>query len=156
MLPKNAILIQELLQKNNIDTRIIEFAASTKTATDAAAAIGCQVAQIAKSIVFKTEQTHKPVLILVSGPNRVNEQELEKHIGEKVIKADADFIKTTTGFTIGGVPPLGHKHEIKLIFIDSTLLQFETLWAAAGTPHTVFSIPSTKLIEITKGTVITL
>lgn len=100
---------------------------STRTAQDAALAIGCNISQIVKSLIFKTKDTHKPVLILASGPNRVNEKIIESHLHEEIIKADADFVREITGFAIGGIPPIEHKQVIELIFIDEVLLKFETV-----------------------------
>ena len=104
--------------------------------------IGCQVGQIVKSLLFCTKETQRPVLVLASGKNRVNEEAIQRYIGEKIVKADADFTREVTGFAIGGIPPLGHKNSISLVYIDEDLLQYEILWAAAGTPYAVFSLPA--------------
>ncbi len=146
--------IKTVLRQKNIDTNIVQFAESTRTAQDAATAIGCEVAQIAKSLVFRTVATNKAVLVIASGVNRVNEQKIEEQLHEKIGKADANFVKETTGFAIGGVSPVGHKHLIDHIFIDQDLLQFDTVWAAAGTPFTVFSLKSKNLQELTHGKVV--
>jgi prolyl-tRNA editing enzyme YbaK/EbsC (Cys-tRNA(Pro) deacylase) len=95
-------------------------------------------------------------LILASGPNRVNEKTIESYVGEKIIKADADFTREVTGFAIGGIPPIGHKQEIELIFIDQDLLKFNDVWAAAGTPNAVFNLRSNDLLEMTNGKVISI
>jgi prolyl-tRNA editing enzyme YbaK/EbsC (Cys-tRNA(Pro) deacylase) len=92
---------------------------------------------------------------LASGPNRVNEKTIETHVGEKITKADADFARETTGFAIGGIPPIGHKQAIET-FIDKDLLKFEELWAAAGTPNTVFNLKSSYLQSLTNGKIITI
>lgn len=86
----------------------------------------------------------------------LNEKTIETHVGEKIKKADADFTKEVTGFAIGGIPPVGHKHSIHLIFIDEDLLKYETLWAAAGTPYAVFSIMSKNLLSLTHGKIISI
>lgn len=153
-LSKNAQSIQNELTKRNINFKIIEFSQSTRTANDAAHAIGCSVGQIVKSLIFRIKNSNKPVLILVSGSNRVNEKTIETNIGEAIEKADADFTREVTGFAIGGIPPLGHKHAIET-YIDKDLLQFEELWAAAGTPNAVFNLKSKDLESITQGKVIT-
>lgn len=153
-LSKNAQSIQNELTKRNINFKIIEFSQSTRTANDAAHAIGCSVGQIVKSLIFRIKNSNKPVLILVSGSNRVNEKNIETSIGETIEKADADFTHEVTGFAIGGIPPLGHKHAIET-YIDKDLLQFEELWAAAGTPNAVFNLKSKDLESITQGKVIT-
>lgn len=153
-LGKSAQNIQDFLIQNGIDTQVIEFPAGTRTAQDAATAIGCSIAQIVKSLIFCTQTTNRPILVLASGPNRVNEANVALHVGEPITKADADFARTVTGFAIGGVPPFGHKQTIET-FIDQDLLQFHELWAAAGTPHTVFRITPPDLQTITKGKLIT-
>ncbi|MBS0606185.1 MAG: YbaK/EbsC family protein [Parachlamydiales bacterium] len=152
-LTKNAQTIQELLSQRGIDTKVIEFPASTRTAADAAAAIGCDAAQILKSLIFQTKNTHRPILVLVSGLNRVNEQLIEAAVGEPILKADADFTRKATGFAIGGIPPIGHLQRIET-YIDEDLLKLDLLWAAAGTPHSVFSIHSNQIANLTEGTVI--
>jgi prolyl-tRNA editing enzyme YbaK/EbsC (Cys-tRNA(Pro) deacylase) len=153
---KSAQSVQDALANQGLDCKVIELSESTRTANDAAAAIGCDVAQIVKSLVFKTKTTHKPVLILASGPNRVNEKIIEFHVGEKITKADADFTREMTGFAIGGIPPIGHKQPIDLIFIDEDLLKFEDIWAAAGTPRAVFTLKSKDLLEMIRGKVISI
>lgn len=155
-LTKNASTIQEALQNLHLDCQVFELPSSTRTAADAAASIGCNVAQIAKSLIFKTSNTYRPVLVLASGVNQVDEQKIEDHIGENISKADAAFTKETTGFTIGGIPPIGHKNTIGLIFIDQDLLSLDEVWAAAGTLNAVFCIQSKDLITITGGKIIAL
>lgn len=152
-LSKSAQSVQDALAKNGLPLKVIEFAASTRTAQDAAQAIGCQVAQIVKSLIFCTKDSHRPILVLASGPNRVDERIIEQYVGEKIVKADADFTRQVTGFAIGGIPPIGHKQPIET-YIDEDLLRYESVWAAAGTPHAVFSLPSNKLTALTHGKVI--
>lgn len=152
ILSKSAQSVQDALSKKGLQFNVIELSASTRTANDAAAAIGCEVAQIIKSLIFQTKESHKPILVLVSGVNRVNEKLVEKEVGEKIIKADADFTREVTGFAIGGVPPVGHKQFIDT-YIDEDLLQYAELWAAAGTPNAVFSLPSCDLAILTNGKV---
>ena len=153
-LKKSAQSVQDALVQQGIECTVMEFPASTRTAAEAAAAIGCDVAQIVKSLIFKTKETEKPVLVLASGPNRVDEKIIEAFVGEKITKADADFAREVTGFAIGGIPPVGHKQPMKLIFIDEDLLKFESVWAAAGTPNAVFNLNIQDLLEMTRGKVI--
>lgn len=153
-LSKNAKLVQEALLKKHLSFEVIELSSSTRTAQEAAQSIGCEVAQIIKSLLFRSVKTNQPILILASGSNRVNEKAIEELIGEKIVKADADFTRDITGFAIGGIPPLGHKQMIANIFIDQDLLKFEKLWAAAGTPNAVFSLYSRDLENLTGGLIV--
>jgi prolyl-tRNA editing enzyme YbaK/EbsC (Cys-tRNA(Pro) deacylase) len=132
---------------------VVELPASTRTAPEAAAAVGCTVGQIVKSLIFRGKESGRAVLSLVSGANRVNEQILTGLLGEPVGKADADFVREQTGFAIGGVAPLAHAHPI-LTFIDEDLLQYEEIWAAAGTPNAVFRLKSADLQRMTGGQVV--
>lgn len=145
--------IQKEILKLKIDTNVIVFDKTTKTAKDAATALNCDVAQIVKSIVFKGKNSQKPILILVSGVNRVDEKNVGKIIGEEIEKADADFVKEKTGFAIGGVSPIGHKNDID-IFFDEDLLKFDIVWAAAGTSNSVFKINPKVLLEVTNAKII--
>jgi prolyl-tRNA editing enzyme YbaK/EbsC (Cys-tRNA(Pro) deacylase) len=154
-LSKSAQAIQELLTHNNIPSRVVELPDSTRTAQEAAAALGCTVWQIVKSLIFKTKETHRPILILASGANKVDEKLIEQTIGEAIVKADANFTREVTGFAIGGIPPIGHKQKIETL-IDKDLLSLPELWAAAGTPHAVFNLNPQTLVGLTQGTVITI
>jgi prolyl-tRNA editing enzyme YbaK/EbsC (Cys-tRNA(Pro) deacylase) len=116
-----------------------QMPASTRTAEEAARAVGAEVGQIVKSLVFRGKQSGKPYLLLVSGTNRVNEHAVEHVISEAIVRPDADYVREATGFAIGGIPPLGFATPIHT-FIDEDLLQYETVWAAAGTPNAVFSV----------------
>lgn len=153
MLSKSAQSVQDSLSNQGIQTKVVELPASTRTANEAAKAIGCQVAQIVKSLVFRTKHSNKAILVLVSGVNRVDEQTIAKEVGEEIVKADADFTRDKTGFVIGGVPPIGHKQKLET-YIDSDLLQYNELWAAAGTPNAVFSLDSSVIEKITQGKII--
>ncbi len=137
---------QDHLRERGLNLTVIELPDSTHTAEDAARALGCDKAQIVKSLVFRTVSTSEPVLVLASGVNRVNEKEIARLLNAKISKADADFVKRATGFAIGGVPPLGHRQPITT-FVDQDLLGFNEVWAAAGTPNAVFKI-SGKITEI--------
>ena len=130
-----------------------EFAATTRTAADAAAAIGCAVAQIAKSLLFRAVPSDRPVLVIASGANRVNEATVAAALGEPIAKADAAFVRARTGFAIGGVAPVGHA-ETPVTFIDADLLRLPEIWAAAGTPHAVFRLTPDELVRLTGGRVI--
>lgn len=154
MLSKSARGVQQALVEKGLAFEVVELSASTHTAIDAAKTIGCDVAQIMKSLLFCTEKTKQPVLVLASGINRVNEKTIARSVGEKIVKADAHFTRDMTGFAIGGVPPIGHKQTITHIFIDEDLLQYKTLWAAAGTPNAVFSLSSSDIESLTHGKVI--
>ncbi|MGD0564408.1 MAG: YbaK/EbsC family protein [Roseiarcus sp.] len=133
------------------DYQVLEFDASTRTAADAAAAIGCRVAEIAKSLIFRAEPSGRAVLVIASGINRVDERKVGELIGEKIIRADADFVREKTGFAIGGMPPLGHAEPL-LTLVDESLAAFETIWAAAGTPNAVFRLTPADLLRLTGGT----
>ncbi|HEY8361277.1 MAG TPA: YbaK/EbsC family protein [Tissierellaceae bacterium] len=152
-LKKSSMKVKAVLDEMGYDFNILEFSDSTRTAQDAAKAVGCLVGQIAKSLIFKGKESQKPILIIASGSNRVNEKTVEKYIGEKIEKADADFVLENTGFAIGGVPPVGHIKPIDT-YIDEDLLQYDEIWAAAGTPNSVFKLTPEILLDITKGTVI--
>lgn len=155
-LARSAQAVQEKLQSNGLDCVVLELASSTRTALEAATSIGCDLSQIVKSLIFKTKDTGKPVLVLGSGSNKVSEKQIEYYVGEAIVKADADFTKEITGFAIGGILPFGHKNIIDLIFIDQDLMHFENVWAAAGTPFAVFCIKSKDLLELTNGKIIML
>lgn len=155
MLSKSAQSVQDALCKKGIEAKVVELPASTRTAEDAAKAIGCQVAQIAKSLIFRTKHTNKAIFVLASGINRVNEKAIARYVGEEITKADADFTREVTGFAIGGIPPVGHKQKIET-YIDEDLLHYKELWAAAGTPNAVFCLDSAVIEDLTGGKVISI
>jgi prolyl-tRNA editing enzyme YbaK/EbsC (Cys-tRNA(Pro) deacylase) len=152
-LKQSARAVQDALASSGQNCRVVELPASTRTAKEAANAIGCSVAQIAKSIVFKTSETGRAVLVIASGINRVNEKVVARSIGEAIEKASADFVRESTGFAIGGVPPCGHAREL-VIFIDRGLLDLDVIWAAAGTPNAVFSIEPKDLMRVADAQVL--
>lgn len=152
-LKPSAQRVQDALTTQGYPHQVIEFAESTRTAAEAAAAVGCTVGQIAKSLVFRGASSGRPLLIITSGANRVHEKRTARCIGEKLAKADADFVRTTTGFAIGGVPPLGHATPIAT-YVDQDLLQYPEIWAAAGHPYAVFRLTPQELVTMTGGTVI--
>jgi prolyl-tRNA editing enzyme YbaK/EbsC (Cys-tRNA(Pro) deacylase) len=151
-LSRSANRIQEVLAARGTDFTVVELPTSTRTAMDAAQAIGCTVAQIAKSLVFRTVKERKPLLVIASGVNRVNETRIADFVGEPIEKADAAYVRVKTGFAIGGVPPVGHVEPL-LTIIDEDLMKLEDVWAAAGTPNSVFKLSAMNLLELTAGTV---
>ena len=152
-LSASARKVQAALQERGFAGQVVELPDSTRTAREAAQAVGCQVGQIVKSLVFRGRQSQAPYLVLASGPNRVDEQRLSELAGEPIEKADADFVRQHTGFVVGGVPPLGHTEQL-VTFIDEAFLQYESLWAAAGTPHAVFQLTPGELQAMTGGKVV--
>jgi prolyl-tRNA editing enzyme YbaK/EbsC (Cys-tRNA(Pro) deacylase) len=154
-LSPSAQKVQDALNTHQIQLEVVELPGSTRSAAEAAQAIGCRVEQIAKSLIFRTLQTNRPVLVIASGVNRVNEKKLFPRLGEPIGKADAEFVRIETGFVIGGVPPVGHIKPLET-FIDEDLLQYPEIWAAAGTPHAVFRLSSANLLRITSGEVISI
>lgn len=132
------------------EPRIREFPASTATAADAAAAIGTQVERIVKSLVFVAGES--PVLVLASGANRVDPKKLAALAGAPVRRANADEVRQATGYAIGGVPPVGHARALRT-YIDRDLLQHDEVWAAAGTPNSVFGITPAELARLAGGEV---
>jgi prolyl-tRNA editing enzyme YbaK/EbsC (Cys-tRNA(Pro) deacylase) len=128
-----------------------EFAEQTRTAQEAATAIGTSVAQIVKSLIFLADDA--PILVLVSGANQVDVPLLAATLGQTITRASAEQVRAATGFAIGGVPPLGHSTPLPT-FLDGDLLAFETVWAAAGTPHTVFAIAPQVLQRLTQARVV--
>jgi len=154
-LSASAQRVQDVLTMHGVPCRVVELPASTRSAREAAQAIGCRVEQIAKSLVFRGQHTRRPILVVASGSNRVNERRLGEFVSEPVEKADAEFVRERTGFAIGGVPPAGHAERLET-FIDADLLQYAEIWAAAGTPRAVFQLTPADLIEITGGQVVSI
>jgi prolyl-tRNA editing enzyme YbaK/EbsC (Cys-tRNA(Pro) deacylase) len=154
-LPSSAQKVQAALDSLGLSLQVVSLPASTRTSAEAAQAVGCQVGQIAKSIVFRGQNSHRPVLVIASGSNRVNEKKIAAVLGEPLAKADADFVRQRTGFVIGGVPPLGHVERLET-FLDEDLLQHEQIWAAAGTPYAVFRLAPADLLKMTGGRVMSI
>lgn len=152
-LSPSAQKVQQALQVMGFALQVVELPDSTRTAAEAAQAVGCQVGQIVKSLVFKAKRSQRPVLVVASGANRVNEKAIEALIGEPLGRADADFVRQRTGFAIGGVPPVGHSERLET-FIDDDLLQHAEIWAAAGTPNAVFRLTPDDLVRMTGGRVV--
>ena len=144
--------VQDALAARGFAFEVREFPESTRTSAEAAAAVGCDIGQIAKSLVFRAKASNRPVLVMASGANRVDEKAVARHLGEKIGRADADFVRERTGFSIGGVPPVGHSEAI-VTLIDRDLLAYEEIWAAAGTPNAVFPLKPGDLAAISGGQV---
>ena len=144
--------VQDARRVLGFSIQVVELEATTRTSAEAAQAVGCKVEQIAKSLIFQTGISHRPILVIASGTNRVNEKKMAELISEPIGKADADFVRQRTGFAIGGVPPVGHLERLE-IFIDEDFLQYEEIWAAAGSPHAVFKLTPSDLVKMTGGKV---
>lgn len=150
-LSKNSQKVQDYLNSFGLKLEVVELAESTRTAQEAASAAGCEVGQIVKSLVFRSGE--EALLFLVSGKNQLDTHKVSQVIGKTISKADAIFVKEKTGYTIGGVPPVAHVTPIET-YIDQDLLDYEEVWAAAGTPHAVFRLKSKDLPNLTGGKVI--
>ncbi len=149
---KSVLTVQDALDRHGIPSRVVELPASTRTAKDAAKAIGCDVGQIAKSIIFRFKDSNSAVLVIASGSNRIDEKIVSGLLGAPIEQADANFVRTVTGFAIGGVPPTGHANHLQT-FIDADIKQFDEIWAAAGTPNAVFCLSPAELELISGGTI---
>ena len=152
-LSRSARRVQEALARLGLPLNVVELPQSTRSAREAALAVGCVVGQIAKSLVFQTEISRRAILVIASGANRVNETRLSAEVGEPVQIAEAEFVRQETGFAIGGVPPLGHTQPLQT-FVDKDLLAYDEVWAAAGTPNAVFRLKPADLLSMTKGRLI--
>lgn len=152
-LSASAARVQDALTRAGLSARVVELPDSTRTAVEAAKAIGCEVGQIAKSLVFRGATSGKPILVIAVGTNRVNEKSIAAVLGEPIEKADADFVRERTGYAIGGIPPVGHIETITT-FIDEDFARFDRIWAAAGTPHAVFELSPADLPRLTGGRVV--
>ncbi len=144
--------VQAALDAHGLTAEVREFPASTRTSAAAAAAIGCTVGQIAKSLVFRARTSDRAVMVIASGANRVDEKAVAARLGEPIGRADADFVRARTGYAIGGVPPVGHPEPLPT-FIDRDLLGYDEIWAAAGTPNAVFRLRPADLVTLTGGEV---
>ena len=144
--------VSDALRAAGLDLRIVEMSESTRTAAEAAAAAGCEIDQIAKSILFRGETSGELRLFITAGGNRVDPARAASLAGEPLGKADADLIRRVTGFAIGGVAPVGHLAPVP-VWIDPRLLDFGVVWAAAGTPRHVFAIAPEALVALSGATV---
>ena len=141
--------VQDALRAAGLSNEVRELPDSTRSSAEAAAALGCSVAQIAKSVVFRSG-SGRPVLVVASGANRVDERKVEALLGDRLLRADADYVRERTGFAIGGVAPLAQVRPMTT-FIDASLRRFDVVWAAGGTPHCVFPIAPDDLVRVSGG-----
>lgn len=153
-LSPSAKKVQAALTERGFTCRVIEFVESTRTAQEAADRVGCALGQIVKSLIFRGLSSGKPILVLTSGANRVDERRISAYAGEEIGRADAEFVRMVTGFAIGGVPPIGHLQPMET-YLDEDLLQYPTVWAAAGTPNAVFELTPADLQKMTGSKVVT-
>lgn len=154
-LSPSARRVQDAIISAGLECSVVELPASTRTAQEAADAVGCGVGQIVKSLVFRGKQSGKGVFVAASGANRVNEKRLKEYVGEGIEKATPEFVRETTGFAIGGVSPVGHLQPLES-YIDQDLLSYDELWAAAGTPNAVFRLSPADLTHLTAGHVVSI
>ena len=138
-------------EASGLDIEVQRYPDGTRTAADAAAAVGCKIDQIVKSLVFMADV--RPILILCSGARRVDEEKLAEYIGTEIRIAGASEVRAATGYAIGGTPPLGHTVPLKTV-VDPHLMEFEEIWAAAGTPDSDIPIPPKELVKATSGAVV--
>jgi prolyl-tRNA editing enzyme YbaK/EbsC (Cys-tRNA(Pro) deacylase) len=149
-LSRGSVRVAEELRRLAVATEVKEMPESTRSAAEAAAALGCDVAQIVKSLIFRSIVGDEAILVLVSGADRVDEARLAEVLGEQVERASAEFVRARTGYAIGGVPPVGHTQPIAT-YLDEHLLEHAVVWAAAGTPRSVFSIRPADLLRATSA-----
>jgi|TARA_A100001035_G_C27758020_1_gene489802 prolyl-tRNA editing enzyme YbaK/EbsC (Cys-tRNA(Pro) deacylase) len=145
--------VVDAFKQKGIEIDILNLDVSTKTSQEAADAVGCDIEQIAKSIVFFESVQNKLVQIFVSGPNKVNLESFQNQTNLRIEKADAEYVRESTGFAIGGVAPLGHKNR-PLYFIDETLIDFHEVWCAAGTPSSLFKLKTEDLLKATEAKIL--
>lgn len=152
-LPPSVAKVREAGRALGLAIEPVEMAQSTRTAEEAAAACGVTVGQIVKSLVFAGRESGKPYLLLVAGTNRVNEARAAQELGEGLKRPDADFVRSVTGFAIGGIPPFGHDSPLAT-YMDGDLLKYDVVWAAAGTPRAVFAVDPRRLCDALGAAVI--
>jgi prolyl-tRNA editing enzyme YbaK/EbsC (Cys-tRNA(Pro) deacylase) len=150
-LPASAQRVQDALNAANLDVRVIELTVAARTSAQAAIALGVEVGQIAKSLVFRAMQSNRPVLVIAAGDRRVDEARVATRLGEPIERATPEFVRENAGFAIGGVAPVGHAAPM-VTFVDASLRRFPVLWAAGGTPHCVFPIEPEALVRVSGGT----
>ncbi|MCX6041964.1 MAG: YbaK/EbsC family protein [Caldilinea sp.] len=151
-LKPSAQRVQDALQAAGFGCQVVELPDSTRTAAEAAAAVGCAVEQIAKSLIFAGSSSGQAFLVIAGGGNRVDEKKVSALSGEKIVRAGAEFVRAQTGYVIGGVPPIGHPSPLRT-WIDADLLSYTAIWAAAGHPHAVFCLTPADLVAMTGGVV---
>lgn len=150
VLSNSAHRVQTFLAEKGFSFKVKELPGSTRTAAEAADSIGCEVAQIAKSLVFREKETNLPILVIASGSNRVDVAKIEHETGFKLGKADGNYVKERVGYAIGGIPPVGHNEPLETI-LDEDLKMYDVIWAAAGTPFAVFQLKPADLEPLTNG-----
>ncbi|WP_018699713.1 YbaK/EbsC family protein [Amorphus coralli] len=155
VLPDSARRVADAAEAAGLAITVREMPASTRTAEEAAASCGTGVGQIVKSLVFRGKESGRAYLLLVSGENRVNEKAVGREIGEKLERPDARYVRETTGYAIGGIPPIGHAAQLP-VFMDAALLAYDEVWAAAGTPQAVFAVDPKALRTATNATVLSM
>lgn len=149
-LKSSSTRVRDFLLSQNARADIITLPSACRTSQQAADALGCSVAQIAKSVIFRNADTDTPVLIVASGVNRVDVDKVQSALGITLGKANASFVKRTVGFVIGGVAPIAHAGPVQTL-LDPDLQQYTSIWAAAGTPETVFELTPAELARLTGG-----
>ena len=151
-LSPSAQKVQDALKALGYSFTVIESELHTRTAQQAADTVGCTLGQITKSLIFKGQVTGKPILVLTSGANRVDEARISACTKEPIDRADPDFVRSVTGFAIGGVPPVAHAQQMET-YLDEDLMQYKSIWAAAGTPNSLFELTPAALKAMTGGRV---
>ncbi len=151
-LKPSAQKVQDALRAAGFSNEVVELPDSARTAADAAGAVGCDVGQIVKSLLFEARPSGRAVLVAASGSHRVDEQAVAAVVGERIGRASAEFVREQTGFAIGGVPPIGHARPV-IAVVDDALLGYARIWAAAGHPHAVFALTPDELVRMTGGKV---
>jgi Cys-tRNA(Pro) deacylase len=152
-LSPSAQKVQDCLGEKGFNLQVVEYPESTRTAQEAADRVGCDIGQIVKSLIFRGRSTNQAILVLTSGANRVDEKLVSTYLGEKIQRADPEFVRDKTGYAIGGVPPVGHTNPLTT-YLDEDLMAYQTIWAAAGTPNAVFELTPQELIKISEGQVV--
>ncbi len=151
-LPPSVQKVQRALHDAGVDVAVVMLADAARTSQQAADALGIEIGQIAKSLVFRARDSGRAVLVIASGSNRVDEHKVAALIGEKIERATPDFVRERTGYAIGGIPPLGHATQLEVL-LDRSLARYEVVWGAAGHPHSVFPIAPAQLFEVAGGRV---
>lgn len=149
-LPASAQRVQDALAAAGVESRIVQLTVAARTSQQAADALGVDVGQIAKSLVFRTASSGRAVLVIAAGDRRVNEKAVAERLGEPIERARPEFVREHSGFAIGGVAPLAHARPMS-VYLDASLRRFDVVWAAGGTPHCVFPIPPGRLAALVAG-----
>jgi prolyl-tRNA editing enzyme YbaK/EbsC (Cys-tRNA(Pro) deacylase) len=149
-LPPSAQRVQDALAAAGSDARVVELSVAARTSQQAADALGIEVGQIAKSLIFRAVPSGRAVLVIAAGDRRVSESRISALLGESIERAPPDFVREHSSFAIGGVAPLAHARPMTT-FIDASLRRFEVVWAAGGTPHCVFPIAPAELLRVSGG-----